>query len=159
MISFKMTAFRLALPGFSREQMQRIGEAQLRSQKERISRGVNTSDQPARPLNPRYARTKALRGARPIRDMRYTGRTMSALAVQRPSGGFNSALGMNNVGTVVIRFKDQVSERKASINNLIDEMVGNSPQDTQAVMKAVVEEFPKVIAAVINAAEIIELLA
>ena len=73
------------LSPFTSEQMSEIGTVMLDAKKERISRGIDSRDQPAKPLVERYARRKILKGRAPIRDWFWRGLTMGSLKVKAAS--------------------------------------------------------------------------
>jgi hypothetical protein len=81
----KITRSTFTLSPFTSEQMAEIGTVMLDTKKERISRGIGSNDQPAKPLVERYARRKIQRGRAPIRDWFWRGLTMGSLKVKQAS--------------------------------------------------------------------------
>jgi hypothetical protein len=131
--------FRLGRISFSDEQMQRIGQVQIDSQRARIEGGLTVQDMPAKPLSPAYAQQKRTMGAAPIRNMQLSGATLQAIEV--------TAAEQNEA---VIGFASESAERKASLSNAIEPMFGISPHDRSTVLQAASNEFPQAIAASIE---------
>jgi hypothetical protein len=114
----------------SREQMQETGQAVVDSELDRMSRGINANDQPAKPLNPRYEKRKLNVGASPIRDNRLTGETLASFGVLEAADGFAR-----------VGFSSESAEIKAERTQRIEPMVGLSPNDAQAPIKKAHEHF------------------
>ncbi|HXP88836.1 MAG TPA: hypothetical protein VN841_29210 [Bryobacteraceae bacterium] len=131
----KIQKARFVLGPFSADQMQRIGQAVLDSIAARIARGENADDEAARPLKPGrrghrgYPDYKSARGLQPIRDWKWSGRTMRSMKVLTASEN-----------RVVIGFVDARADAIAHINNLREQQFGVSPKDRNALNAAVLAE-------------------
>lgn len=134
MNSFGFTMDRLEISlerlRFDRHQMSDIGQTAVDSELERLARGVDSNDQPAPPLNPRYEKRKIKAGATPIRDMRLTGQTLDSFGVLNADE--NSA----SVG-----FASDIAEIKAGRAQRIAPMIGLSPTDEAATVKKAEQHF------------------
>lgn len=115
---------------FDRDQMSDIGQVAVNSELERLSRGVDSNDQPAPPLNPRYEKRKIKAGATPIRDNRLTGEMLASFGVR--NADTNSA----SVG-----FSSEISEIKAERTQRLAPMIGLSPTDEAAAVKKAEQHF------------------
>lgn len=125
---------RLAVPRFDQQQMQRIADATLLAQQERIARGVNMYDQPAKPLVPNYAAGKQRRGLQPIRNLRFSGGMLASQQVMGAS---------ENSATVQFTGADQ--QAKARALQSIEPMVGVSRGDAPSVSRAIAREVAAVV--------------
>ena len=115
-----------------------IGNVVVESIKDRLHKGLNINDQPAKPLKPGrngkrgYPDYKAARGLQPFRDWFWTGRTLRSLKVKSASEN-----------RCVIGFVDPNADRIAHVNNLRERAFGVSPKDRQAmvaIIKAVLRK-------------------
>lgn len=129
---FKMDRLEISLDRlkFDRDQMADIAQVAADSELDRLSRGVDANDQPARPLNPRYEKQKTNAGALPIRDMRLTSQTLDSFGVVNADE--NSA----SVG-----FASDLAEIKAERAQRIAPMIGLSPHDEEVTVKRAEEHF------------------
>lgn len=121
-------SLRLTNPGFSAEDMRAIGAEAVRVEGLRWAAGLDLSDQPARPLAPRYAKRKARFGQRPIRNLRLTG---SMAAARQVVGA--------ELNRVQIEFVGAEARRRANENLRRNPMIGLSPMD-QAVVASVARQ-------------------
>ena len=124
----KVTRARWVLGPFTSEDMLTIGNVVRDSIAERIGKGLNVEDAPAKPLKPGrngrrgYPDYKVARGLQPFRDWFWTGRTMRSLKVKAAS---------ENRAT--IGFVDPNADRIAHANNLREKQFGVSPKDRMAL--------------------------
>ena len=134
----KITRARFVLGPFTSEDMLEIGSVVVESIKDRLHKGLNINDQPAKPLKPGrngkrgYPDYKAARGLQPFRDWFWTGRTLRSLKVKSASEN-----------RCVIGFVDPNADRIAHVNNIRERAFGVSPKDRQAmvaVIKAVLRK-------------------
>src|SRR5581483_5839740 len=120
----KITRARFVLGPFTAEDMLSIGNAVRDSIAQRIGKGLNVNDDPAKPLKPGrnghrgYPDYKIAHGLQPFRDWFWTGRTMRSLKVKSTSEN-----------RVVIGFVDPNADRIAHLNNLREQQFGVSPKD------------------------------
>ncbi len=111
-----------------------IGEVLRDSIFNRIKKGLNAEDAPAKPLKPGrggrrgYPDYKSARGLQPIRDWTRTGRTMRSMKVLSAS---------ENKGT--IGFSDAVADARAHFNNMRERAFAISPNDREKLVEAVKE--------------------
>jgi hypothetical protein len=130
----KITRARFVVGPFSSEQMQMVATYTLNSIAWRISRGENCEDAAAKPLKPGkngkrgYPDYKVARGLQPIRDWKWTGKTLRALKVK--SASENRA---------VIGFIDPKADSIAHWNNQREKQFGMSPRDEKELIRAVRE--------------------
>jgi hypothetical protein len=117
-------SIRLGSLAFSRDDLSAIAGALVDSERYRIARGINVNDHPAKPLSAAYEKQKLRAGARPIRDLRLSGLTMSSFGVLEISEG-----------RAVIGFSGAEANKRAAINQTIEPMVGISPNDAQAARR------------------------
>jgi len=135
----KFTRARWVLGPFSAEDMLTIGNVVRDSIAERIGKGLNAEDAPAKPLKPGrnghrgYPDYKAARGLQPFRDWFWTGRTMRSLKVKAAS---------ENRAT--IGFVDPNADRIAHVNNLREKQFGVSPKDRLALRAIVLAVLKRV---------------
>jgi hypothetical protein len=135
----KITRARFVYSGVSSEQMASLGNAVLNAVADRIKKGVNCQDSPAKPLKPGrngklgYPDYKARRGIAPIRNWisqiqwpKNRIKTMRALKVKSA-----------NENRVVIGFIDPAADRIAHINNMQEKMFGLSPKDREVLLETV----------------------
>jgi hypothetical protein len=134
----KITRARFVLGPFTSEDMLDIGNVVVESIKDRLHKGLNINDLPAKPLKPGrngkrgYPDYKAARGLQPFRDWSWTGRTLRSLKVKSASEN-----------RCIIGFIDPHADRVAHVNNLRERAFGVSPKDRQAmvaVIKAVLRK-------------------
>jgi len=124
----KLTRARFVLGPFTSEDMLTIGNVVVESIKDRLHKGLNVNDQPAKPLKPGrngkkgYPDCKAARGLQPFRDWFWTGRTMRSLKVKQASEN-----------RCVIGFVDPNADRIAHVNNLRERAFGISFKDRLAL--------------------------
>jgi hypothetical protein len=132
----KISKTRLTLSPFSSEQMQGVGNALLKSIKDRIKSGIDAKDDNAKPLKGAkrnytpYSRQKLQKGLAPIRDWTYSGHTLRAMKVTRVNeNGFK------------IGFIDDRSDKIAHANNQQVKMFAVSPNDADALKNALYNVF------------------
>ena len=105
-----------------------IGNALADSVRDRIHKGVNANDEPAKPLKGRkgggkgYPEWKIAHGLAPIRDWFVSGATLRSLKVLRVS---------ENQGSV--GFTSDKADKIAHFLNAIDKSFGISPTDRKAL--------------------------
>lgn len=122
----------LAFSPFSSSQMNDFGNIMLGVIRDRITRGIDVQDRPARALNPGYAKDKIRHGNEPIRNWTYSGRTMASLKVKIASED-----------SVSIGFLNGLTGRKVTVETIVrilNKMVpqwGVSPRDEEAKVAAV----------------------
>jgi hypothetical protein len=123
----------------SAEVMTRIGQRVIAEVvKPRIARGVNVSDQPAKPLSKtgkrrnRYFYIKQAKGLQTIRDLMFSGRTIGSIRVVSAKPG-----------VVRIGFDNTRAARIAAINQGRDAMFWFSPEDQVKIGQIVREELLK----------------
>jgi hypothetical protein len=137
----KITRARYVYSSASAEQMAGLGATVLGSVADRIKRGVNCEDAPAKPLKPGrngkkgYPDYKAQRGIAAIRNWispnpwpRGRVKTLRALNVKTA-----------NENRVVIGFIDPKADQIAHINNQREKQFGVSPKDREVLTGAVEE--------------------
>lgn len=135
MFRTKITRARFTYSPFTSEQMVTIGQALTDSIKDRIHRGEDANDAPAKPLKPGrngkrgYPDYKIARGLQAIRDWFWTGRTLRSLKVLSA-----------NENKVTIGFSDDHADMVAHVQNGRDRMFGVSPKNREAVEAAVSEQ-------------------
>jgi hypothetical protein len=138
---------RFRLIGVSASAMKEVATGLQESIVKRILSGRNTSDAPARPLSNRkskgrwsYAYAKSQKHPPAVRNLRYTGFTMSQARVI--SAGPNTA----TIGfTDAIRPGGRLNASQIiAINNQRDAQYGVSPQD-RALLALLVAKYPKVV--------------
>ena len=128
----KITRARWVLGPFTSEDMLSIGTAVRDSIAQRIGKGLNANDEPAKPLKPGrnghrgYPDYKIAHGLQPLRDWFWTGRTMRSLKVKNA-----------NENRAVIGFVDPKADLVAHVNNLREKAFGISTKDRNATTAAV----------------------
>jgi hypothetical protein len=131
MIDIKLTSRpRLVVPGLAPDQMRRVGELSHAEESARIARGLNASDEPAKPLAPRYAAEKKRAGRTPVRDLRFTGEMLNSRRV--------TEAGQN---AVTVSFDDERQVAKAARNEQIEPMLGISPASAEKIDGSLRDEF------------------
>src|SRR5689334_19756790 len=85
MFTTKLKGARFVYSPFTAETMAGIGQTLAESIRQRIQRGENANDQPAKSLNKSYAKAKLRRGRAPIRDWTWRGKTLGSLKVKTAS--------------------------------------------------------------------------
>lgn len=135
----KIKKARFVYSPFSAEAMARIGEAVAKSVSDRIHKGINADDQPAKALrvspksrNGGYPAYKRKQGLQAIRDWTRSGRTLRSMKVISVSeqGG-------------KIAFADAKSAIIAAVLNKQERAFGISPLDRQALNRAVQAELKR----------------
>lgn len=143
----KITRQRFAVPGYSPDQMVVIGTKVAESIKARIHSGMTVDDTATPPLKRRYryvrvkispgvygrelrevssyARMKERRHPPAIRNLSFTGLTLSALQVLRASAN-----------RAVIGFVGPIANMRAAINNRRSKVFGVSPRNANALALA-----------------------
>jgi hypothetical protein len=116
------------VPGFTREQMEQIGQFAASVMKERVAEQVDVLDRPAPPLRPKYRRQKERKGLPPVRDLRYTGDMLAAMQILESSDAH-----------VKIGLKGTKSYRKGLFNQNIDPWFGVSTTDDTKILSGIVE--------------------
>lgn len=124
----KVTHARFVVGAFSSDQMLTLGNILAGSMRDRISRGLNVYDLPAKALNAAYAKGKAAKGRNPVRDWTMSGNTLRAL--QCIAANENRAL---------ISFNNPIAGRIAHWNNIKERAFGVSPRDEATIVAAVIE--------------------
>lgn len=120
--------------------MANIGNTLLKSIKERIKKGIDANDAPAKPLKGAkrnyipYDRQKTQKGLQPIRDWTYSGHLLRAMKVVSA-----------NENRFVIGFIDDRSDKIAHLNNHGTRMFGISPNDQEHLKTAVSDAFRSLI--------------
>jgi hypothetical protein len=137
----KITRARYVYSGFSSEQMASLGGTVLTSVVDRIKKGVNCEDSPAKPLKPGrngktgYPDAKARRGIAPIRNW--------ISPIQWPKNRIKTLRALKvktaNENRVVIGFIDPKADQIAHINNRQEKMFGLSPKDREVLLETVNE--------------------
>ena len=128
----KITRARFVLGPFTSEDMLEIGSVVVESMKDRLHKGLNINDQPAKPLKPGrngkrgYPDYKLSRGLQPFRDWFWTGRTIRSLKVKQVSEN-----------RCVIGFINPNADAVAHINNIRERAFGISPKDRQAMVAVI----------------------
>ena len=82
--SVKVTRARFVVRPYSPDEMVEAGASVIGSIFRRWDLGLDLAGVPAKPLTARYARSKAKRQGRPIRDLNLTGRLRSSIQVLSP---------------------------------------------------------------------------
>ncbi len=131
-INFKIRAPRFTIPEFNVES---VATALSTHMKERILRGINSSDQPAKPLTPEYSSRKTRKGGQPIRDLVQTGELMGGFGVQNTYGN-------QHVQGATIGWPPELINR-VRWNQKHEDMATPSPEDIKAGEEAAGEEFKK----------------
>jgi hypothetical protein len=113
------------VPGFSAEQMKEIGDFAVQAIKERNATGTDIFDQPAKPLQPKYAKKKAAKGLPSVRDLRYSGNMLGSVQV----------IGETSETHVTVGIKGTTPYRKGIFNQNIDPWFGLSGHDDERVLE------------------------
>jgi len=111
-------------PTFSGEQMQEIGAFAVEVMKERTARATDVFDQPAKPLQDKYAKRKIKKGLAPVRDIHLTGKTLAAVQILEVDETH-----------VRVGIKGSDEFRKALFNQNIDPWFGLSDHDDERVLR------------------------
>jgi len=128
----KITRARFVLGPFTSEDMLEIGNVVIESIKDRLAKGLNINDAPAKPLKPGrnghrgYPEDKIRHGLAPFRDWYWSGRTLRSLKVKSASEN-----------RCVIGFIDSHSDAVAHINNIRERAFGISPRDRNAMISII----------------------
>lgn len=126
----KISNVRLTLSPLSSQQMADIGQVMVDQKISRIRRGINSQDTPSKPLVPRYADRKLKRNRAPIRDWTWSGQMLGSFKVKRA-----------NQDRVTIGFVNDRADQKATLQRRYDEMLSDSPQDTETLRAVVRASF------------------
>jgi hypothetical protein len=108
----------LSVPSFDHSQLDELANTAIAAEGARLAQAININDQPARELTDKYAKAKAKKGARPIRDLRLTGAMMGSRGILDTQ---------DNSVTVGFHAQDQIA--KAAINESREKMLGPSAAD------------------------------
>ena len=103
--------------------MERLGAIAIEHERERLARGLNANDEPARPLSPKYVKQKQRAGLVAIRNLMLTGQL---LASRRITSATDTS--------VSVEFTDDRDRLKAEQNDRIEQMTGQSPESKAAVL-------------------------
>ena len=117
-LKIKFTPPKIPVFRFKAVEMEEMGENVLESNIARAALGLDSADQRSPPLSQRYEQRKSRSGRRPIRDLRFTGRTWAAAAV------LDSAPGRAEIG-----FRSAVAAITANVNQQVSPFFGVSPSD------------------------------
>ena len=101
----------------------------------RLDRGLDANDNPAPPLNPRYAKFKQRRYGSAIRDWKLTGQTRGSMKVlsaapNKATLGFLDGTRRGRRGSVTIA-------QVVALNQRISRQYGVSPSDKAQVLRAI----------------------
>jgi hypothetical protein len=113
---------KLPSPVFTQDELHALAEAAMKTEQERISKGVDIHDQPAKPLTQPYERRKERAGKKGIRDMHNTGKLLASRDVVSVDGQ-----------GIEVGFTLTQEELIARINNTRDPMFGLSPDNIDDV--------------------------
>lgn len=105
--------------GFTGEDMRLIAVAGITGMSTRLDAAQNRFDRPAPPLKEKYSRRKQRRGAKPIRDLKLTGRLRAAIEATNV---------VENHCSIEVR-GGSLEWRKAYFNQRRDPWFGLSPTD------------------------------
>jgi hypothetical protein len=139
-MAVRITHARFTLSPFSSENMHELGNAVLKSVKDRIHKGLDINDAPAKPLKPTthidkngslaafipYPLQKERKGKQPIRDLTFTGGLMNSLQVVSASED-----------RAVIASNNPVKDKVLHANTRISKQFGLSPTDKEVMQKKV----------------------
>ncbi len=129
MISIELKhAPEIVLPTLSPDDVRTLASTAIATEERRIGTATNVHDQPAKALNPAYAREKTREGAQPIRDYRLTGALL-----------FSRQITSSADHAAAIGFSDSLQEAKAEQIETYEQMFGLSPRDELAVGQEVQE--------------------
>lgn len=110
-------------PSFTAPQMQQIAEYAEQVIRERSATGTNALDQPAKPLQPKYAKKKAAKGLPAVRDLRLSGNMLGSMAVLEADASHAK-----------VGIKGATPFRKGIFNQNIDPWFPLSPHDEERVL-------------------------
>jgi hypothetical protein len=116
---------KFTLSPLSSEQMKTLGQVMVDTKSDRIARGINSQDSKAKALIDKYARRKLLRNRAPIRDWRWSGAMMGSFKVK-----------VADQDHVTIGFTNARANDEATINRRREEMLADSPKDTETLHAA-----------------------
>ena len=122
----KLSHARFVVGPFTSEQMSTLAGGLRDSMRTRIQAGLNVYDQPAKPLKPRYAKVKGMKGRSTVRDWTLSGQTLRCMAVISA-----------NENRAVIAFNNPIAARIARWNNLRERAFGVSPSDRASLVESV----------------------
>ena len=108
---------------FKQRDVLRIGSAGLLDLKRRVASGLNTEDQPAKPLSKRYAIRKSRLRRGNKRDLFLSGRMLSNLTIRSVSDK-----------RVTARLTSAKERLKAAVNQRRERWLAFSPANTRAVL-------------------------
>ena len=106
----------LKAPGLSANQARQVGEYAIELERERLARGLDIKDQPAKDLTAAYQKQKQRAGQPPIRNLVLTGRMLASRSVIQAADN-----------SVQIGFSDSAMYQRAQVNESIDPELGISP--------------------------------
>lgn len=132
LVETRVRNLKFTLSPFSAEQMKTIGQVMVDEKKSRIAQGLNSQDSKAKPLIERYARRKLRFNRAPIRDWNWSGQMMGSFKVK-----------VADQDHVTIGFVNARADDKATINRRREEMLSDSPRDTEtlhAVVRASLQQ-------------------
>lgn len=118
----KITRARFVISALSSGQMVRLGSIAAASIKDRLSRGENVSDAPAKPLTVGYARRKSKRAPPALRNWKFTGRTLRSMQVLSA-----------NENRARIGFSDPIANMRAVVQNRRERQFGLSETNWDAI--------------------------
>lgn len=125
LFDIKITRQRFAVPGYSVDQMVDMASKLEDSIKSRLGRGMTVDDAPAPPLSKGYSRFKRRNHPPAVRNLRFTGLTLSTMQVV--SAANNRA---------VVGFVGPKANMIIAVNNRRVPQFGVSPRDAQALAQA-----------------------
>lgn len=113
----------IVAPKFTSEQMAEIAAYSVQVMKERDAQAIDVLDQPAKPLQPKYAERKAKKGRASVRDLRLTGNLLGSIHVVE-----------SDATHAKVKVEGSTPYRKGIFNQHIDPWFGLSHHDDQRVM-------------------------
>jgi hypothetical protein len=121
-IQVKQTG-RVRGPNLSDPALKAIGDAMVAAQKDRWSKAVDATGQPALKLSVKYAIIKqAFLHKRPVRDMRMTGKTIANFSLRRAADG-----------RIRAENTTRLERAKALRSNSYDQMIGFAVSDAKVI--------------------------
>jgi len=112
-------------PTLTLEQIRALGEAMVRGQKDRWSKGINAAGQTASPLARVTAKGKRTFGRRPIRDMEMTGLTVTNFSLRKADA----------TGVIRAENTSRAARMHARKAQKFEQMIGISPQEKDALFR------------------------
>ena len=116
--------------------MARIANVAKLAESDRISRGINVADAPAKALSKNYAIGKTRRGLPGIRNLKFSGALLDSRRVTTASDN-----------TSEVAFTDAAQAAKANKNQKIEPMLGLSPGDRRSIQPIVAGEVAQAVRA------------